>query len=313
MEAEIGCRVSACRPDTLSHRNRAVERVIRAMHEHLGDSLSLRDMARVALMSPYHFNRVFGQITGIPPSQFLSALRLGVAKRLLLTTDRSVTDICFDVGYNSLGSFITRFTQTVGKSPRHLRRLREDGTFRYNQSFGPDTYSQQNGEGGGVLHGQVCGSESFVGRVFVGLFQTPIPQGRPIRCAVLHSPGPYAIEHIPDGVYYVLALGVPWDAGLRAYTLCENTLRGRTGPVVVGGRRITGSTTVSLRPARLTDAPILMTLPFLLRDSRSEAIKASCGSPFAAEATCAAHGSDDPDELPRQSACAGGREPISSG
>jgi AraC-like DNA-binding protein len=53
----------------------------------------------------------------------LSALRLGEAKRLLLITERSVTDICCDLGYNSLGTFTARFTQRVGLSPARLRRL----------------------------------------------------------------------------------------------------------------------------------------------------------------------------------------------
>src|SRR5438552_3162102 len=108
-------KATGCRPDTLSHRNRAVERVIQMMHERLDEPLCLRTLARIAFLSPYHFHRIFRQITGIPPSQFLTALRLQTAKGLLLTTPRSVTDVCFDVGYNSLGSFITRFTQLVGR------------------------------------------------------------------------------------------------------------------------------------------------------------------------------------------------------
>jgi transcriptional regulator GlxA family with amidase domain len=92
----------------------AAERVVREMRQRLGDSLTLDEMAEIAMMSPYHFNRVFRRLTGIPPSQFLGALRLEAAKRLLLTSERSVTEICFEVGYNSLGTFTTRFNQLVG-------------------------------------------------------------------------------------------------------------------------------------------------------------------------------------------------------
>src|SRR5204863_6766090 len=80
------------------------------------------DLASVAYLSPSHFQRVFHRLIGIPPGEFLSALRLQAARRLLLTTSLSVTDICFEVGYNSIGSFTSRFTHLVGLPPRLLRQ-----------------------------------------------------------------------------------------------------------------------------------------------------------------------------------------------
>ncbi len=300
METDMTRRPAACRPDTLSHRSRAVERVIQAMRERLDEALSLHDLARIARMSPFHFNRVFGQITGIPPSQFLAALRLEAAKRLLLLTDRSVTDVCFDVGYNSLGSFITRFTQMVGRSPRHLRGLRRTGESCRQQPPHPGSNPRPPGEAHGVLHGRVSGPESFLGRVFVGLFPTPIPQARPVACTVLSEPGAFVIERIPDGVYHVLALGVPGAAGLRAYALCEDTLRGRAGPVVVHGSHSAGPTAVSLRPARLTDAPILVALPFLLHGPCPAAVLAPLMAPSTAEAPGAGPSAGETQEVAGQ-------------
>src|ERR1019366_7771815 len=92
----------------------AVERAIQTMHERLCDPLSLDDMADIACLSPYYFSRVFHQIVGVPPCEFLATLRINRAKHLLLTTSLSVTAICFEVGYVSRGSFTTRFTQQVG-------------------------------------------------------------------------------------------------------------------------------------------------------------------------------------------------------
>jgi AraC-like DNA-binding protein len=109
------------RPATVVAHNEAVDRVIRTMHERLDEPLTLQEMSRIAYISPYHFNRIFRQITGIPPNQFLYALRLETAKRRLLMSNTSVTDVCFDVGYNSLGTFIRRFTALVGVSPSRLR------------------------------------------------------------------------------------------------------------------------------------------------------------------------------------------------
>jgi len=278
MQPELTCGAPVCRPDTLSYRSRAVERVIRAMHESLGEPLSLRGMARIALLSPYHFNRVFRQITGIPPFQFLTALRLEAAKRLLFTTQRSVTDVCFDAGYNSLGSFITRFTHLVGQSPRHLRRLKQDGASGLEQLAARGANKTSDGAVPVAVCGRVKGPESFAGRVFVGLFPEPIPQGRPVGCAILTGPGRYVIEGVPDGVYYVLALGVPRAGGPRGYILGEDSFRGRAGPVMVRGGRATGPTAVVLRPALLTDPPILVTVPFLLRGARTAVDSAACPS-----------------------------------
>src|SRR5205814_4988789 len=107
---------------TLAAQTQAVERVIQTMHTHLHEVLTLEDLASVAFLSPSHFNRVFCRLIGIPPGEFLSALRFQAARRLLLTTSLSVTDICFEVGYTSTGSFTSRFTHLVGLSPRLLRQ-----------------------------------------------------------------------------------------------------------------------------------------------------------------------------------------------
>src|SRR5260370_25122277 len=108
---------------TSVQHHRAVERVISAMRRRLDENLSLKEMADIAYMSPFHFNRIFRQLTGVPPCQFLSALRLESARRLLRTTELKVTEICFEVGYTSLGTFIRRFSDLLGASPRSLRRL----------------------------------------------------------------------------------------------------------------------------------------------------------------------------------------------
>src|SRR5205085_7978079 len=107
---------------TLAVQTQAVERAIQTMHTHLHEVLTLEDLASVAYLSPSHFHRVFGRLIGIPPGEFLSALRFQAARRLLVTTSLSVTEICFEVGYTSIGSFTTRFTHLVGLSPRLLRQ-----------------------------------------------------------------------------------------------------------------------------------------------------------------------------------------------
>jgi AraC-like DNA-binding protein len=67
-------------------------------------------MTGIAHLSPYHFARTFRRITGIPPGEFLGALRLQRAKELLLTTDLFTSEVCYEVGYASFGTFTSRFT-----------------------------------------------------------------------------------------------------------------------------------------------------------------------------------------------------------
>jgi AraC-like DNA-binding protein len=85
------------------------------------EPLSVDDMARAASMSRAHFSREFRRAFGEPPHAYLLTRRLERAAALLRTTDRSVTEICFAVGLQSVGSFTTSFTRTYGMSPTAYR------------------------------------------------------------------------------------------------------------------------------------------------------------------------------------------------
>jgi AraC-like DNA-binding protein len=253
----------------------AVTRVIKVMHERMDEPFTLNDMSRVAYVSPYHFNRMFHQITGIPPCQFLYALRLETAKRMLLTTHVSVTDVCFDVGYNSLGTFIRRFTGLVGISPSRFRSLAHSATTGVfgqqagqllDRSAAPFDAAATSPSPTGIS-GQAAAPAGFKGAIFVGLFTTPIPQGDPIGGTVITQPGAYRIAHVPDGQYYILAAGLAWSEDPKAYFLYESSLRGGGQAIRIQNDQVTGSTDLTLRPPTPFDPPILMTLPLLLAGS----------------------------------------------
>jgi AraC-like DNA-binding protein len=91
------------------------------MHATFGQSLSLEDIAHVAMLSPYHFLRTFRQLFGQTPHAYLTHLRLKQAQYLLSSTDLPVTEICFALGFTSLGSFSTLFRRIVGQSPQIFR------------------------------------------------------------------------------------------------------------------------------------------------------------------------------------------------
>jgi AraC family transcriptional regulator len=84
--------------------------------------ITLNDMARIAGLSPNHFLRTFKQVFRQSPYQYIIAKRLELAQHLLCHTQQSVTDICFTVGFESLGAFSWSFRQRVGVSPLMYRR-----------------------------------------------------------------------------------------------------------------------------------------------------------------------------------------------
>src|SRR5436853_7342865 len=155
---------------TLTTQTQAVERAIQTMHTHLDEELTLEDLASVACLSPSHFHRVFRRLIGIPPGEFLSALRFQMARRLLLATSLSVTDICFEVGYTSMGSFTSRFTHLLGLSPRLLRqRLHQFEPL----PIEPVEHCPTTSSGFPLKHallGQISAPATFRGTIYVGLF-----------------------------------------------------------------------------------------------------------------------------------------------
>jgi AraC-like DNA-binding protein len=85
------------------------------------EPLGVEDLARAAGLSRAHFSREFRRAFGESPHAYLLTRRLERAAALLRTTDRSVADICFSVGLQSVGSFTTSFTRTYGISPTAYR------------------------------------------------------------------------------------------------------------------------------------------------------------------------------------------------
>jgi AraC-like DNA-binding protein len=86
-----------------------------------GEPLDLEAMAAEAGYSRFHFARAFGAAYGETPRAYLTRRRIERAKTLLRTANLSVTEICFLVGFASLGSFSSRFRQLVGRSPSEYR------------------------------------------------------------------------------------------------------------------------------------------------------------------------------------------------
>src|SRR6186997_2806399 len=101
--------------------NRRLLRARDAMDRAYAEPLNVRAVAAVAHVSEAHFIRTFRAVFGETPHRYLQRRRVERSMFLLRETDRSVTDVCFDVGFNSLGTFSRTFREIVGETPSGYR------------------------------------------------------------------------------------------------------------------------------------------------------------------------------------------------
>lgn len=86
------------------------------------EPLDLEQLAAVAGLSKWHFQRLFTATYGRSPAAYLSERRVERAQDLLRATNLTVTEVCHAVGFSSLGSFSSRFRAIVGETPRDFQR-----------------------------------------------------------------------------------------------------------------------------------------------------------------------------------------------
>ena len=101
--------------------NRRLLRARDAMDRAYAEPLNVRAVAAVAYLSEAHFIRSFRAVFGETPHRYLQRRRVERAMFLLRETDRSVTDICMDVGFTSLGTFSRTFREILGATPSGYR------------------------------------------------------------------------------------------------------------------------------------------------------------------------------------------------
>jgi AraC-like DNA-binding protein len=141
--------------------NEGFRRLIRA-RERLSEfgevSVSVAAVAREVGVSPFHFIRQFEAVFGVTPHEFRIQARLEAARRLLALDRASVTDVCMEVGFSSLGSFSALFTRRVGETPsayrQRIRMLRPKsgtpasaltpGCLTLMQHLPPDAFADRN-------------------------------------------------------------------------------------------------------------------------------------------------------------------------
>ena len=104
-----------------SNSHAALQRTRELIDSHYAQPLDLDELARTANFSRYHFLRAFRRLFHATPHEYLTRKRIERAKELLARSEFTVTEICFEVGFESLGSFSTLFHKVVGWSPSIYR------------------------------------------------------------------------------------------------------------------------------------------------------------------------------------------------
>lgn len=215
---------------------------------------SVLELAEEARITPWHFIRMFRRTVGIPPGEYLAALRIESAKTLLLKTPEKVTDICFDLGFSSLGSFTSRFTALVGVSPVAFRRLADGFSPKSleNQLERQEKWRKYPG-----LRGVIRAPASFSGPIFVGIFPKPLPERYPEASTLMMGPGGFHIPGaIPEG--FLMAAGIASFHDPMSYLIPNDCLL--VGVLPLANASDPEKLELQLRPPAPIDPPILVAL-----------------------------------------------------
>ncbi|MFI6574911.1 helix-turn-helix transcriptional regulator [Nocardiopsis sp. NPDC050513] len=249
---------------------RSVRQAVAFIRSRYYEPITLSDVAAEVFVSPYHFSRIFSRAVGLTPGRYLTAVRLFAAKRMLLTTDLTVSDIVCSVGYNSVGTFTSRFTRAVGMSPTQYRdpavarlTVAASDDFARLPDLGDMIEASRDrrvrSEAAGVLEGSLD-IPTTVGGVdaLVGVFDDAAPQGAPVafEAFTAHGRTEFEVTGVPNGSYHVIAVAMPY--GGRADAARALTAGTRARVTIASGLNTYVSLVMDL--AEETAPPIAVTL-----------------------------------------------------
>lgn len=247
--------------------DKAIQNSILFIKQNLDKELSLTALANQAAYSPYHFSRMFKKQVGVPPKYFISSMRLQLAKKLLLDTAFPIRDIGLEIGQQSLGTFTTRFTKSIGMTPASFRATRQ-----HSEAYMTDLrqnrmqYPTMNASPFQQLSGSIQTEETFNGIILAGLFPKPIPEGLPVRGTLLMESDSFHLTNIPVGTYFLMATAISWEMDSQTILIPHETLRARHPyPICIDGKRSLPETHLIMRKPEITDPPILISLPLLMK------------------------------------------------
>ena len=260
-QLEQGAR-SGPRASTDRAHLEAVERAVCVIRSRFAEPDTLQRLSDAAWLSRFHLHRVFSEVTGVSPGRFLAAVRLEAAKRMLLDSRFRVMDICYEVGYESVGTFTSQFTSLVGTQPRRFRQLVQAFRDCRVELPAPGPASTRDGPAPARLSGTIGCEDGFSGWACLGLFPSRVPQGTPAACALAAAPGRFSIAAAASVESpHLLAVAMP-PADRMIELLVPDQSRLRVG--WIEPRRLARGCHMALRALRPTDPPVVLAYPLLL-------------------------------------------------
>src|SRR5438309_8049927 len=101
-----------------------LQRVLAYIEAHIEDEIGIDDLARIACLSPFHFIRMFGRRTGMPPARYLARRRLQRAEAMLMAGEMKIGEIALACCFSSQANFTRAFRRSTGETPAAFRRSR---------------------------------------------------------------------------------------------------------------------------------------------------------------------------------------------
>ncbi|MBA0125334.1 helix-turn-helix transcriptional regulator [Haloechinothrix sp. YIM 98757] len=246
----------------------AVKQAIASIRERYFEPITLNDLAAEVFVSPFHFSRVFSRETGVTPGRYLTAVRLFEAKRLLVMTSLTVSDVVCSVGYSSVGTFTSRFTRAVGMTPTQYRapevselllavapdfhRLPPSNVL---SDFGRTCTGVDGDTGGSIVGAVELPGEVPAARVLIGVFADAIPQCGPVVYKSLRATDVtgFTLHGVPAGRWHVIAVAEHASGHDGVYL-------GTAGEPIDVTAGSASSLHLRMRAVRTTDPPIAITL-----------------------------------------------------
>ncbi len=241
----------------------SVTTAARFITAHAAAPLRLGDVADHVGYSPYHLARTFERAIGQPPGRFLTAHRFQRAKALLLAGDDRVLDVCLAVGFDSPGTFTSRFTRAVGMTPTAFRRLPEVLTENPHEPMHRPGCARRGATVTGTVTLSAAAWAQLPGAaIYVGLFGQRSPSGVPVTGSLLDRPGAFTFTGVPAGQYWLLGTALPVAADPRAHlTPAQQAVGQCPHPIRVRAQQVSTGHAIALDIAPEWTPPVLVALP----------------------------------------------------
>ncbi|AYW47846.1 AraC family transcriptional regulator [Tetragenococcus osmophilus] len=242
------------------------------MKKHAPDEITIEEISAHFGYSKYHFSREFKKLTGFSAADYLSSIKIEQAKQDFLKKQHSITDSSFDAGFSSLGTFSTTFTKKTGLSPREYKNQVESLyhlTKNYDDTTSTSYYAEEIQKGDTYqLSVTIHYPKSYQASItFVGLFNSSIPNHKPVVGTALQKKIQHTFTHIPKGKYYLLACSIEKTLNPLRYFVLDDCLRGKVDYPLLFPKDSAKEIDIYLREPLPEDPPILINLPKLLTDT----------------------------------------------